>query len=178
MSWSQYTLLASPRHILNPRFGLTSPLVSGLFYIAPGVGFILGTLIGGRYSDSIVRKHIALRNGLRLPQDRLLSGRVAFFVLIPAAQLVYGWCLHFGVPAGLPGGMTVAVIFAMVQAFGLLFAMASLNAFCAEAIPRKRGDVIASKYMVQYGTSALGSAVAVPMIDRVGMGPATTISKS
>ncbi|KAH7029107.1 major facilitator superfamily domain-containing protein [Microdochium trichocladiopsis] len=176
MSWSQYTLLAAPRHVLNPRFNLTTPLVSGLFYIAPGVGFILGTLIGGRYSDATVRKHIALRGGLRLPQDRLLSGRVAFFAIIPLAQLVYGWCLHFNVPQGTTGGLAVALVFAAVQAFGLLFAFASLNTYCAEALPRRRSEVIASKYLVQYGTSAVGSAVVVPLIDAVGMGPATTIS--
>lgn len=40
--WNMYSLLTPIRYILNPRFGLTTPLQSGLFYIAPGCGYLLG----------------------------------------------------------------------------------------------------------------------------------------
>lgn len=34
--WNMYSLLTPIRYVLNPRFGLDSPLQGGLFYIAPG----------------------------------------------------------------------------------------------------------------------------------------------
>ena len=71
LSWSQYSLLSAPGHIISSRFHLTSPLYSGLFYIAPATGFIIGTLVGGRYSDWTVKRWIIKREGTRLPQDRL-----------------------------------------------------------------------------------------------------------
>ncbi|PQE04811.1 hypothetical protein CJF30_00004592 [Rutstroemia sp. NJR-2017a BBW] len=49
------------RYILNPRFHLTTPIQSGLFYLAPGFGYILGTFFGGRYSDHITLKYTNLR---------------------------------------------------------------------------------------------------------------------
>lgn len=40
--WNMYSLLTPIRYILNPRFGLSTPLQSGLFYVAPGCGYLFG----------------------------------------------------------------------------------------------------------------------------------------
>lgn len=170
LSWSQYCLLSAPRHLLTTRFRLTTSLVAGLFYLAPAAGFLTGTMIGGRWSDHTVRRHIARRNGLRLPQDRLNSGMPAFFFVVPAASLVYGWCLEFD-----KGGLPLAVVMAYFTALGLLAAFASLNTYCAEVLPRQRTSVIASKYCVQYCFAAAASGASVPMIDAIGVGATSTV---
>ncbi|KAJ9644499.1 hypothetical protein H2199_003462 [Coniosporium tulheliwenetii] len=129
LSWSQYSLLSAPRHLISTRFHLTSPLLSGLFYIAPAGGFLLGTIVGGRYSDLTVRKWITKRGGVRLPQDRLNSGMIAFFLLIPAASLAYGWgleCTSCSV-----GGLALPIVTGFFVAAGLLAAFASLNTYSA-----------------------------------------------
>jgi hypothetical protein len=131
MSWAQYFLLAAPRQILSSQFNLTSPLTSGLFYIAPGAGFFIGTVLGGRYSDMMVSKWIVKRGGVRLPQDRLRSGMVAFFLIIPTASLVYGWGLQYIDFMKLPGGLAFPMVFAFFTAAGILAAFASLNTYCA-----------------------------------------------
>jgi MFS family permease len=41
--FNMYSLLTPLRSVINPRFHLTSPIQSGLFYIAPGCGYLLGT---------------------------------------------------------------------------------------------------------------------------------------
>ncbi|KAF5502568.1 Efflux pump FUB11 [Colletotrichum aenigma] len=51
LGFNQYALIASVRRVINPRFNLTTPLISGLFYLAPGAGFLLGSMIGGALSD-------------------------------------------------------------------------------------------------------------------------------
>ena len=129
LSWSQYSLLSAPRHIISNRFHLTSPLYSGLFYIAPATGFLIGTLVGGRYSDWTVKKWIIRRKGTRLPQDRLNSGMWSFFLIIPAASLVYGWGLE-GTSDSF-SWLALPVISAFFVAAGLLAAFASLNTYCA-----------------------------------------------
>jgi MFS family permease len=48
--WNMYSLLTPIRYVLNPRFNLISPIQSGLFYLAPGCGYVLGTFFGGRYA--------------------------------------------------------------------------------------------------------------------------------
>ncbi|KAI0599590.1 major facilitator superfamily domain-containing protein [Biscogniauxia sp. FL1348] len=170
LSWCQYTLLAAPRHLLNPRFGLTTPLVSGLFYIAPGVGFLLGTVVGGRLSDMTVKKWITTRDGLRLPQDRLHSSLISFFFITPVSSLIYGWGLQYRV-----GGLALPIVTAFFCGAGLLMAFASVNTYCAEVLPKRRTEVIASKYLIQYTFASAGSAAMVPLIDAIGIGPASTI---
>ncbi|KAF9633492.1 hypothetical protein BFW01_g4386 [Lasiodiplodia theobromae] len=172
LSWSQYSLLSAPRHIIVTRFGLTSPLVAGLFYLSPAAGFLTGTMIGGRFSDHTVRKWIRRRDGVRVPQDRLNAGMVSFFFVVPAASLIYGWCLQFE-----KGGLPLPIVLAFFTAAGLLAAFASLNTYCAEVMPRRRMNVIASKYCIQYSFSAAASGTSVPMIDAIGVGWTNTISK-
>ncbi|OAG00120.1 synaptic vesicle transporter [Paraphaeosphaeria sporulosa] len=175
LSWTQYSILASPRHILVERFGLISPLSSGLFYIAPATGFLVGTIVGGCYSDLTVRKFIKLR-GERLPQDRLNSGMWSFFLVIPAASLIYGWSLQYcNICTAVKGGLALPIVTTFLAAAGLLAAFASLNTYCAEAIPKKRQEVITGKYLIQYTFSACASAGTVPLIDAIGIGPTATI---
>lgn len=89
LSWSQYALLAVPWHLHAPRFHFTSPLIFGLFYIAPGCGFLHGAVVDGRWSDLTVQNRVAIRN-FRLPQDRLHSCMPAFLFLTPVSSLIYG----------------------------------------------------------------------------------------
>jgi MFS family permease len=178
LSFSQYFLLAAPRQILAITFHLTSPLTSGLFYIAPAVGFLLGTVIGGRLSDHTVRRWIVERGGVRLPQDRLNSGRLCFLLIIPAASLVYGWglqCIDF---SKLSGGLAFPMVFAFIIAAGQLAAFACLNTYCAEALPKKRREVIAGKYIIQYIFGACACSTTGPLISAIGVGLACTIGES
>ncbi|KAA8905669.1 putative MFS transporter [Sphaerosporella brunnea] len=75
------------RSLINPRFHLTSPLVSGL-------GFLLGTIVGSKWADMTMTKYVQKRRGVRVPQDRLNSELLAFFLLLPAAKIMYGWSLE------------------------------------------------------------------------------------
>ncbi|RJE23400.1 Mfs transporter [Aspergillus sclerotialis] len=166
----QYAILTSARSIFNPRFNLTSALVSGLFYLAPGSGFLVGSIIGGHLSDRTVRRYIRKRNGVRLAQDRLNSGLATLFGLLPAAALVYGWTLQEEV-----GGMVVPIISAFVGGVALMGSFNGLNTYTAEAIPRKRSEVMSGKYVVQYMFAAGSSAAVVPLINAIGVGWTFTI---
>lgn len=131
LSWSQYALLSSPRHILVTQYNLNSPLVSGLFYLSPAGGFLIGTLLGGRFSDRTVKQWIENRHGLRLPQDRLRSGFISWFLVIPAASLTFGWGVDQKV-----GGLALPIVTAFFTAAGILAAFAGLNTYCAGKFPQ------------------------------------------
>ncbi|RDW74661.1 putative MFS transporter [Aspergillus mulundensis] len=164
-----YALLSSARTIFNPRFNLTSALVSGLFYLAPGSGFLIGSVLGGRLSDRAVHKYIA-RRGFRLPQDRLNSGLVMLSLVLPGATLIYAWTLDQEV-----GGMPVPIIAGFVGGVGLMGSFNGLNTYAAEALPAHRAEVIAGKYIVQYIFSAGASALVVPLVEKIGVGWTFTI---
>lgn len=126
----QYGLLASVRHIINPRFNLTTPLISGLFYLSPGLGLIVGSLVGGHYSDRTVKRWIAKRNGRHLPRDRLNSGAVYFFLVLPISILLYGWGLQKSF-----GGLPLIIIMAFWIGIGLMGAWNGLNTYTAGKMP-------------------------------------------
>jgi MFS family permease len=123
--WNMYSLLTPIRYVLNPRFELTTPLQSGLFYIAPGCGYLTGTFFGGRWADHVVKKWIRKRGGQRVPEDRLRSCLVALGVVIPACMLLYGWSIEKEV-----GGIPLPVIVMYIQGVAQLFCFPSLNTYC------------------------------------------------
>lgn len=126
-------------------------------------------------SNRTVKFWIQRRSGVRLPEDRLRSGVISFFTLISTAYLVFGWGMACN-PCS-QARLAVPIISAFIVATGIFDAMTGLNTYCAEVIPRRRRDVIASKYMIQYTFSSVANGVAVRLINGIGLGPACTISE-
>lgn len=188
---TQYSLLTSVRHTINPRFNLTTPLISGIFYIAPGVGFVVGSLVGGKLSDRTVKRWIAKRDGLRLPKDRLNSGMVYFFLILPISTLLYGWGLDRNF-----GGLALAVVMAFWIGVGLMGAWNGLNTYTAgktkasipsmsvadmmlviEVFPDQRAEVVCTKYILQYVFGAAATGIIVPLLNAIDIGWTFTICK-
>jgi hypothetical protein len=168
--WNMYSLLTPIRYVLNPRFNLQSPLQSGLFYIAPGCGYLLGTFFGGRYADHIVKKYIRKR-GQRVSEDRLRS--CVFFLggVIPACMLVYGWSVEKRV-----GGVALPVVMMFLQGVAQLFCFPSLNTYCLDVMQGRSAEVVAGNYFMRYMFAAAGSAVCLPAVRAIGVGWFSTIS--
>lgn len=171
--WNQYSLLTPITYVLDPRFHLTTPIESGLFYLAPGCGYVVGTLFGGRWADHIVRKWIRKRDGVRVAEDRLKSCLFFLGVAIPGFVLIYGWTVDQQV-----GGIPVPVIALFLQGVCQLFCFPSLNTYCLDVMQSKgrSAEVVAGNYMIRYAFGALGTGVALPAIEAIGVGWFSTIS--
>ncbi|KAJ5644700.1 hypothetical protein N7507_010711 [Penicillium longicatenatum] len=171
--WNQYSLLTPIRYVLNPRFHLTSPIESGLFYIAPGCGYLVGTFMGGRWADHTVKKWIRKRGGVRVPEDRLKSCLVFLGIVIPGCILVYGWTVEKAV-----GGIPVPVLAMFIQGVAQLFCFPSLNTFCLDVMQSsgRSAEVVAGNYMFRYVFAAIGSGVVLPAVEAIGVGWFSTIS--
>lgn len=170
--WNMYSLLTPIRYVLNPRFHLTTPMQSGLFYLAPGAGYLLGTFFGGRYADHVVKKYIARSpSHTRIPEDRLRSALPFVGGVIPACVLVYGWCVERDA-----GGIPVVVIMLFLQGVAQLFCFPSLNTYCLDVMQGRGSDVIAGNYFVRYLFACLGTAVVLPAVESIGVGWFSTIS--
>ncbi|VZH92380.1 unnamed protein product [Fusarium fujikuroi] len=170
LGFNQYGLLSSIRRVINPRFNLTSPLSSGLFYLAPGAGFLVGSTVGGKVSDVIVKRYMRKRNGQRIPEDRLNSSLVSVLIILPLGTLLYGWSVYHRL-----GGMALPIISAFIQGFGLMASFSGLNTYAAEVRPAHRTAVITGKYVIQYSFGAMSVGGVVPMIDGIGVGWAFTV---
>lgn len=170
--WNMYSLLTPIRYILNPRFNLTTPMQAGLFFVAPGCGYLLGTFFGGRASDAVVKHYISVRNH-RVSEDRLRTVLPFMGVVIPACMLIYGWSVEKAV-----GGIPLPVIAMFVQGVAQLMCFPSLNTYCVDVMQsRGMGSVVvAGNYQIRYLFAALGSAVCLPAVEKIGVGWFSTIS--
>jgi len=168
--WNMYSLLTPIRYVLNPRFGLTTPLQGSLFYIAPGCGYLFGTFFGGRYADYIVHKYIRIR-GHRESEDRLRSCLWFLGGVIPACMIIYGWSVEKRV-----GGIALPVIMMFLQGVAQLFCFPSLNTYCLDVMQGRSAEVVAGNYFMRYMFAAGGSAVVLPAVRAIGVGWFSTIS--
>ncbi|TXC05679.1 hypothetical protein FocTR4_00010760 [Fusarium oxysporum f. sp. cubense] len=170
LGFNQYGLLSSIRRVINPRFNLTSPLASGLFYLAPGAGFLVGSTVGGKISDVVVKRYMRKRNGQRIPEDRLNSSLASVLIILPLGTLLYGWSVYHRL-----GGMALPIVSAFIQGFGLMASFSGLNTYAAEVRPAHRTAVITGKYVIQYSFGAMSVGGVVPMIDGIGVGWGFTV---
>ncbi|CAK7240813.1 MAG: hypothetical protein STHCBS139747_002261 [Sporothrix thermara] len=169
--WNMYSYLTPIVYVINPRVGLTTPLQAGLLYLAPGSGYLLGTFLGGRWADYTVRRWIRRRGGRRLPEDRLRSMVPWMGVGVVGCMLAYGWLLETN-----KGGLPAIVVVMFVQGFCQLMVFPALNTYCLDVLPARSAEVIAGNYLARYVFAAVGSAVALPAINRIGVGWFSTIS--
>ncbi|KAI1840893.1 hypothetical protein JX266_012903 [Neoarthrinium moseri] len=169
--WNMYSFLVPIVYVINPRLGLTTPLQSGLFYLAPGSGYLLGTFFGGRWADRVVKKWMRKRNGERRPADRLRAAVPWMGLGIPSCMLVYGWCLEYN-----RGGIPVIVLSMFFQGFCQLMVFPSVGTYCLDVMPSRSAEVTAANYLLRYIFGAAGSAVVLPAVEKIGIGAFSTIS--
>lgn len=170
MLYNMYLMLTPIRFVMNPRFGLTSPLFSGLFYLAPGAGYFVGTFFGGRWADHVVKKWIKKR-GRRVPEDRLRQSIIPLTFVYPVSILIYGWSVEKKV-----GGMAVPIIFMFLNGLSQTIVFPATNTYCLDAVPELNGDAIASSYFSRFLAAAIGSATCLRSINTIGVGWTCTIS--
>ncbi|KAK1520315.1 major facilitator superfamily transporter [Colletotrichum costaricense] len=168
--WNMQALLTPIRYVINPRFHLTSPLESGLFFLAPGCGFFFGTYAGGRWADRTVKQWIKIR-GRRVPEDRLRSSFVAMGAVIPICIIIYGWSIEKAV-----GGIPLPVICMFIQGFAQVIAFPSINTYCLDVFKGRSAEVIAGNYFFRYAIAAVGTASCLPAIQSIGVGWFSTIT--
>lgn len=170
LHYNMYALLTPIRYVMNPRFKLEEPLYAGLFYLAPGVGYLVGSFMGGRWADYHVRKYIQKR-GRRVPEDRLRSAVIAHGLALPGSILIYGWTLDKE-----KGGMVIPVICMFVCGVAQTICFPSVNTYCVDSMPHLKGDAIASNYMIRFLAAAVASATILTQIKHIGIGWTCTIS--
>ncbi len=169
--WNMYSLLTPVRYVVDGRLGLTAPAQAGLFYLAPGAGYLAGAFVGGRHADAVVRRWMRRRGGARVPEDRLRAAVPFMGLAIPACVVAYGWAVERDV-----GGVPLLAALLFLQGVAQLFCFPALNTYCLDVMPGRAADVVAGNYLVRYLFAAAASAAVLPALDRMGVGRFSTLS--
>lgn len=168
--YNMYGLLTPIPDVINPRFNLTTPVYGSLFYLAPGCGYLFGSIFGGKWADRYVRMYQSKR-GVRIAEDRLRSTYVPFGMVLPISVLIYGWLLDKEV-----GGMALPIITLFFNGVAQTFCFPSINAYCVDCLPHLGADAIASNYFARYIAGAVGTGTCLIQVQKIGVGWTNTIS--
>lgn len=146
------SLLTPVRYVINPRFNLTLPAQSGLFFLAPGIGYMVGCFIGGPLADRTAR-YWKEKRGFRIPEDRLRSSFIAMGIFITGSIAIYGWSID-----QIKGGIPLPVICMFVQGVATMICLPCLNTYCMEVLEKRGSEVM--------GKSNALPCISLQVIDR------------
>jgi hypothetical protein len=80
-----------------------STLIIGLLYIPNSIGYIMASVLGGRWMDYIMKREAVKANRVRegklvyQPEDRMRENAWLGALIYPAALIWYGWTAEKGV---------------------------------------------------------------------------------
>ncbi|KAM0333057.1 hypothetical protein ACHAQA_001714 [Verticillium albo-atrum] len=150
--------------------------ILGLLYIANGTGYILSSLLGGRWLDHIMTRQAEKvgRYGpdgklILLPEDRMRENMWIAGTVYPASLLLYGWTVQYGVHWFLP----LIFLFTFGAASMLVFAAATT--MLTEFLPQRSSGGVAVNNFVRNIFSCIGAVAAQPVIEGIGHGWLLTI---
>ncbi|GAB1313897.1 Putative quinidine resistance [Madurella fahalii] len=143
----------------------------GLLYLAPSTGYVLASMLGGRWIDSIMAREA--RRAARydahgqlvyLPEDRMRENMWLAATLYPGALIWYGWTAERGVHWIVP---SVANFFFGV---GSMLVFGAVTTMLTEFMPQRSSSGVAVNNFVRNMFSCVGSVVAQPLISAMGNG--------
>ncbi|KAL2258185.1 hypothetical protein VTK26DRAFT_8614 [Humicola hyalothermophila] len=148
-----------------------APLPLGLLYLAPSLGYVLASTVGGRWLDYIMAREArraarydAAGRLVYLPEDRMRENMYLAATLYPGALVWYGWTagrgVHFMVPS-------VANFF---FGCGSMLVFGAVTTMLTEFMPRRSSSGVAVNNFVRNIFACVGSVAAQPLIDAMGIG--------
>ncbi|RIA91524.1 major facilitator superfamily domain-containing protein [Glomus cerebriforme] len=156
MTFTNYIII--PR-VFSSQYHISTSMV-GLIFLAPGIGFMIGSMIGGKYSDYIVSKFIS--NEI-YPEVRL-KGVWFSCILVPIAFLAYGWFLQLNAKIYWP------IIFIFIGSFGTLFTVSILSIYLVDSHQDNCASVIALSDCVSSLIGGLFQLLLSPLQNSLGIG--------
>jgi multidrug resistance protein len=154
----------------KPPYSFSSILL-GLLYIAPSTGYVLGSMLGGRWIDVIMarearraRRYDADGKLVYLPEDRMRENMWLAGTLYPGALIWYGWTAEKGLHWIIP---SIANLFFGV---GSMLVFGVVTTMLTEFMPKRSSSGVAINNFVRNIFSCVGGVVAQPLIGAMGNG--------
>ncbi|KAL8832365.1 MAG: hypothetical protein Q9191_000322 [Dirinaria sp. TL-2023a] len=144
-----------------------STIILGLTYIPNSIGYVISSLLGGKWIDTIMRRKAERAADRRkekgklvyLPEDRMRGGTWIAGLLYPSALIWYGWTAEKGV-----------LIANFFFGLGSMLIFATCTTMLTEFMPRKASSGVAANNFVRNIFSCIGAIVAEPLINAIGNG--------
>ncbi|KAI0061746.1 MFS general substrate transporter [Artomyces pyxidatus] len=143
-------------------------LQTGLVLLSYGVGSIGGSILGGRWSDHVLKKLRAAHDGQGPPELRLQSIKPVMF-LLPLPVIAYAWLAQEHVHVA---SLCAALFFA---GFFSIWIYSSTLAYIVDANMGRSSAAVATNSCFRGTTAFLFAEVAVPLQGSIGDGGLYTL---
>jgi predicted MFS family arabinose efflux permease len=156
----------------------------GLTYIGNGAGSIIGTLTTGKFLDydyASFKKGFAANNStdsaasnssdgedFPLEQARLRTLYLWSFLQI-IAVVIFGWTLQYGIHISVP------IIATFVLGWTATSIISVVNTFLVDIFPKRGASATAALNLLRCLMGAGGTAVVLPVVDKIGVGWTFTV---
>lgn len=148
-----------------------STIIVGLLYLPSSLGYIVASLVGGRWTDRIMMREArkagrydADGNPIFLPEDRMRENIWLAASMYPAAMIWFGWTAHNGVHWIVP---CIANFF---FGCGSMLVFGAVTTMLTEFMPHRSSSGVAVNNFVRNIFSCVGTIVAQPLINAMGIG--------
>ncbi|KKZ66252.1 hypothetical protein EMCG_08023 [[Emmonsia] crescens] len=153
-----------------------SVMVVGLLYIPHSIGYIISSILGGMWMDSIMQREAKKANrvdesGMYIyrPEDRMGENAWLGAFIYPAAMIWYGWAAEKSVFWAVPA---IANFFFGIGSM-IIFSMSTT--MLTEFMPHRSSSGVAVNNFMRNIFSCVGGIVAAPIIHAIGNGWLFTI---
>ncbi|KAH9046681.1 major facilitator superfamily domain-containing protein [Lactarius hengduanensis] len=140
----------------------------GLVLLSFGVGSVLGSVLGGRWSDRVLRRLTSANGGHRLPEMRLESTKPAM-VFLPLSVVAYAWLAQERVHVA---SLCTALFFI---GFFSVWIYSSTLAYIVDANPGRSSAAVATNSWFRGFAAFVFTEAAVPLQDSMGDGGLYTL---
>ncbi|EEP82052.1 conserved hypothetical protein [Uncinocarpus reesii 1704] len=153
-----------------------SMLIVGLLYIPNSMGYIIASLLGGRWMDKIMQREARRANRLDengkliyRPEDRMRENAWLGAMMYPLALIVYGWTAEKGVY------WLVPIICNFFFGLGSMIIFSMSTTMLTEFMPKRSSSGVAVNNFMRNTVSCVGGIVTAPIISGIGNGWLFTI---
>nr|P9WEP5.1 RecName: Full=MFS-type transporter FVEG_08288; AltName: Full=Fusarium detoxification of benzoxazolinone cluster 1 protein FVEG_08288; Short=FDB1 cluster protein FVEG_08288 [Fusarium verticillioides 7600] len=142
----------------------------GLAYMSTGIGYILSSMAGGRWMDSIMAREArkVVRSDshgklISLPEDHMKENAWVANTLYPLSSLWFGWTMYYGVQFMVP----ISALF--VFGFTLMLHFTLGTTMLTEFVRKRSSAGVTVNNFVRNILSCVGTIVAAPWMKGVGL---------
>ncbi|KAJ3497538.1 hypothetical protein NLG97_g1825 [Lecanicillium saksenae] len=144
-------------------------IILGLLYIPSALGSILASVVGGRWTDYVMRREAKAAgrydesgNPQFRPSDRMCENAWIPAFVFPAALLVFGWTAHEGIFWFVP------IVFTFFFGLGNSLIFNTATTMLTEILPGKASNAVALNNLMRNTLSCAAAVATDPLLGAIG----------
>ncbi|KAJ1548125.1 dityrosine synthesis enzyme [Cladochytrium tenue] len=166
-----YAVTVEVSAIFSSSYGF-STLAVGLSYLGLGLGFVCGSLAGGRASDRMLKaemKRVGAESTTAVPTEVRVRSAVPGIVCFPTGVVLFGISVH------LHWHPAAVIAFMFVLALGMTWTFSCTTTYLVDSFPGSAAGIVALNSLFRNPAASAGSAIIALLVGAIGYAPSYAV---